>query len=149
MELEGRAKPLGILPCNGKRTGTHVHRHHLNIGPLQRNGDRDAPASGADIEHTGFVAQALQSQFHQEFGLGSGNEDGGVHCERAPKETGVPEDVLQRLPVQPSRNRIPELRALLPREFHLRPSQQLGAAQSADFLQNPVRLTACALQPGG
>ena len=73
-----------------------VRRIYLRAGQRQREGGRDAAASGAYIEKGGGRRFGLRDPCRQLFGFGPGNQHPFVHGERAAAELRASHDVLYR-----------------------------------------------------
>lgn len=62
----------------------------------QREGGRDAAASGAHVEQSGGFGFGLRDPYRQLLGFGPGNQHPFVHGERAAAELRAPHDILHR-----------------------------------------------------
>ena len=68
----------------------------INAGQRQREGGRDAAASGAHVEQRGGFGFGLRDPCRQLFGFGPGNQHPFAHGERAAAELRAPHDILHR-----------------------------------------------------
>ena len=98
------AQGICILLCHGQRLGGTLDGMHLGVWGLQRQGDGDDAAAGAQFQQgqrdgAPLLAQQqelLQRGFHQGFGVGPGNEHGGRDGEGTAVELLLAQQVGQR-----------------------------------------------------
>ncbi len=100
-ERDVDAEPLGVRTGDGQRAGAHIGPDHLDARHLRGQGDRDAPAAGAEIgdAHRLAIARTQQRERPLDERLGLGPRDQHIAGDRegAPVELPRARDVGHRL----------------------------------------------------
>ncbi|MEZ5988334.1 MAG: hypothetical protein R3F30_04290 [Planctomycetota bacterium] len=83
------------------------------VGPLEREADRDAARAGARLEHAGPLGQGGQRPLDEELGLGARDQDVGTDREAPAPELLPAEHVGQRLAAEQAAEAAAEQAALV------------------------------------
>ncbi len=91
-----------VLPGQDQGPALEVRQHHPAARGVHRQGQADAAAAGAQIQHpgVGLFPQIAQGRFRHHLGVAAGDQHVGVHRQLQAEELPGPHDVGGGLPLQ-------------------------------------------------